>query len=140
MFAAKAHFLRSTARFDVLLAKTAHLRQGRCAHSEDACEGANCLTPIMNVAPQRPLLWLKNSNVEDTEGSNIESTLLTCLSPQAALLAIHVRLAIDCDGHVQASPPSKPRLRSAAVNVECAVDEDSEWHWPDTADGRRVRG
>jgi len=41
---------------------------------------------------------------------------------------------------VPAPPPSHPRLRSAVLNVECAEDEDVEWQWTETAEGRYVSG
>jgi hypothetical protein len=42
---------------------------------------------------------------------------------------------------IKAAPePSNPRLRSMVVNVECTEDEDVEWFWTETADGRFVSG
>jgi len=41
---------------------------------------------------------------------------------------------------VPAPHPSHPGLHSALLNVECAEDEDVEWHWTETATGRFVSG
>jgi hypothetical protein len=41
---------------------------------------------------------------------------------------------------VVAPPPSNPRLRSTVLNVECAEDEQVEWQWTQTAEGRFVSG
>ena len=41
---------------------------------------------------------------------------------------------------VPAPAPSSPRLRSAVLNVECAEDEDVEWQWTETIEGRFVSG
>jgi hypothetical protein len=41
---------------------------------------------------------------------------------------------------VVAPAPSNPRLRSAVLNVECAEDEDVEWVWTQTPEGRFVSG
>jgi hypothetical protein len=41
---------------------------------------------------------------------------------------------------VPAPAPSSPRLRSAILNVECAEDEDVEWQWTETIEGRFVSG
>ena len=38
------------------------------------------------------------------------------------------------------SVPSHPGLHSAVLNVECADDEDVEWLWTETPDGRFVSG
>jgi hypothetical protein len=35
---------------------------------------------------------------------------------------------------------SNPRLPSTVLNVECAEDEDVEWQWTQTAQGRFVSG
>ena len=39
-----------------------------------------------------------------------------------------------------APAPSNPRLRSTVLNVECAEDENVEWQWTQTAEGRFVSG
>ena len=41
---------------------------------------------------------------------------------------------------LQAPAPSNPRLCSGVLNVECAEDEEVEWAWTETADGRFVSG
>lgn len=41
---------------------------------------------------------------------------------------------------VSAPEPSRPELRSTVINVDCADDEDVEWHWTETAAGRFVSG
>ena len=41
---------------------------------------------------------------------------------------------------VRAPPPSDPRLRSVVLDVECAEDEDIEWHWTEAREGRFVSG
>lgn len=41
---------------------------------------------------------------------------------------------------VPAPPPSNPRLRAPVLSVECAEDEEVEWQWTDTAEGRFVSG
>jgi hypothetical protein len=42
---------------------------------------------------------------------------------------------------VPAPPPSNPRLYSTVLSVECAEeDEDVEWQWTETAEGRFVSG
>jgi hypothetical protein len=41
---------------------------------------------------------------------------------------------------VPAPEPSRPELRSTVLNVDCADDEDVEWHWTETAAGRFVSG
>ena len=41
---------------------------------------------------------------------------------------------------IQAPAPSNPRLHSGVLNVECAEDEEVEWAWTETADGRFVSG
>jgi len=41
---------------------------------------------------------------------------------------------------VPAPAPSSPRLRSGVLNVECAEDEDVEWQWTETLEGRFVSG
>jgi hypothetical protein len=41
---------------------------------------------------------------------------------------------------VPAPEPSNPDLRSTVLNVDCADDEDVEWHWTETAAGRFVSG
>jgi len=41
---------------------------------------------------------------------------------------------------VVAPSPSNPRLRSPVLNVECAEDEEVEWFWTETAEGRFVSG
>ena len=41
---------------------------------------------------------------------------------------------------IPAPEPSSPRLRSTVLNVECTEDEDVEWIWTETADGRFVCG
>jgi len=41
---------------------------------------------------------------------------------------------------VPAPPPSNPRLYSTVLSVECAEDEEIEWQWTETAEGRFVSG
>jgi hypothetical protein len=41
---------------------------------------------------------------------------------------------------VPAPPPSNPRLYSTVLSVECAGDEEVEWQWTETAEGRFVSG
>jgi hypothetical protein len=41
---------------------------------------------------------------------------------------------------IMAPPPSHPRLHSAVLNVECTDDQDVEWLWSETPDGRFVSG
>jgi hypothetical protein len=41
---------------------------------------------------------------------------------------------------VIAPPPSYLGLHSAVLNVECADDEDVQWLWTETPDGRLVSG
>ena len=41
---------------------------------------------------------------------------------------------------VEAPPPSRPELRSMLLNVDCAADEDVEWQWTETTEGRFVSG
>jgi hypothetical protein len=41
---------------------------------------------------------------------------------------------------VPAPVASNPRLRSTVLNVECAEDEDVEWMWTETLEGRFVSG
>jgi hypothetical protein len=41
---------------------------------------------------------------------------------------------------VVAPLPSNPRLRSSVLSVECAEDEEVEWQWTETAEGRFVSG
>jgi hypothetical protein len=41
---------------------------------------------------------------------------------------------------VPAPAPSNPRLRPAVLDVECSVDEEVEWYWTETAEGRFVSG
>ena len=41
---------------------------------------------------------------------------------------------------IPAPAPSNPRLRSSVLNVECAEDEDVEWQWTETPEGRFVSG
>lgn len=41
---------------------------------------------------------------------------------------------------VPAPVPSNPRLRSAVLNVECGENEDVEWLWTQTLEGRFVSG
>jgi hypothetical protein len=41
---------------------------------------------------------------------------------------------------VAAPPPSNPRLRSHVLSVDCAVDEEVEWQWTETIEGRFVTG
>jgi len=41
---------------------------------------------------------------------------------------------------VIAPPPSHPGLHATVLNVECAADEDIEWHWTETPNGRFVSG
>ena len=49
-------------------------------------------------------------------------------------------LAKDQGRAVPAPAPSSPRLRSGVLNVECAEDEDVEWQWTETLEGRFVSG
>ena len=39
-----------------------------------------------------------------------------------------------------APPPSNPRLYSTVLSVECAEDEEVEWQWTETVEGRFVSG
>ena len=41
---------------------------------------------------------------------------------------------------VMAPPPSHPGLQTNVLDVECAVDEDVEWLWTETPNGRFVSG
>ena len=41
---------------------------------------------------------------------------------------------------VPAPLPSNPRLHSTVLNVECAEDEEVQWQWTETAEGRFVSG
>lgn len=41
---------------------------------------------------------------------------------------------------VVAPSPTHPRLRSTVLNVECDEDEEVQWIWTETADGRFVSG
>ena len=41
---------------------------------------------------------------------------------------------------VAAPQPSRPELRSMVLNVDCADDEDVEWQWTETAEGRFASG
>lgn len=41
---------------------------------------------------------------------------------------------------VNAPPPSNPELLTGVLSVECAEDEDVEWSWTETANGRFVSG
>jgi hypothetical protein len=41
---------------------------------------------------------------------------------------------------VPAPPPSNPRLYSTVLSVECAEDEEVQWQWTETAEGRFVSG
>ena len=41
---------------------------------------------------------------------------------------------------VTAPPPSHPGLHATVLNVECAADEEVEWHWTETPNGRYVSG
>ena len=41
---------------------------------------------------------------------------------------------------VPAPAPSNPRLRPAVLDVECSEDEEVEWYWTETAEGRFVSG
>ncbi len=41
---------------------------------------------------------------------------------------------------VPAPQPSNPRLYSTVLSVECAEDEEVEWQWTETAEGRFVSG
>jgi hypothetical protein len=41
---------------------------------------------------------------------------------------------------IAAPAPSHPDLRSTVLNVYCDDDEDVEWHWTETAEGRYVSG
>jgi hypothetical protein len=41
---------------------------------------------------------------------------------------------------VLAPAPSNPQLRSTVQNVQCTEDEEVEWHWTETPEGRIVTG
>ena len=41
---------------------------------------------------------------------------------------------------VPAPAPDNPRLRPAVLDVECSEDEDVEWYWTETTEGRFVSG
>jgi hypothetical protein len=41
---------------------------------------------------------------------------------------------------VPAPPASNLRLHSTVLSVECAEDEEVEWQWTETAEGRFVSG
>ena len=41
---------------------------------------------------------------------------------------------------VRAPPPSNPRLHSTVLSVVCAEDEQVEWQWTETTEGRFVSG
>jgi hypothetical protein len=41
---------------------------------------------------------------------------------------------------IAAPVPSHPDLRSTVLNVHCADDEDVEWQWTESAEGRYVSG
>jgi hypothetical protein len=41
---------------------------------------------------------------------------------------------------VPAPAPSHPNLRPTVLNVHCADDEDVEWLWTESAEGRFVSG
>ena len=41
---------------------------------------------------------------------------------------------------VPAPQPSNPRLYSTVLSVECTEDEEVEWHWTETTEGRFVSG
>jgi hypothetical protein len=41
---------------------------------------------------------------------------------------------------VPAPAPENPRLRPAVLDVECSEDEDVEWYWTETTEGRFVSG
>jgi hypothetical protein len=41
---------------------------------------------------------------------------------------------------VIAPPPSHPGLQATVLDVECAADEEVEWLWTDTPDGRFISG
>ncbi len=41
---------------------------------------------------------------------------------------------------VLAPPPSHPRLHSLVLSVECAEDEEVQWQWTETSEGRFVSG
>jgi hypothetical protein len=41
---------------------------------------------------------------------------------------------------VPAPAPCNPRLRPALLDVECSADEEVEWYWTETAEGRFVSG
>jgi hypothetical protein len=41
---------------------------------------------------------------------------------------------------VPAPPASNPRLYSTVLSVECTEDEEVEWQWTETAEGRFVSG
>ena len=41
---------------------------------------------------------------------------------------------------VLAPPPSHPHLHSAVLDVECANDEEVQWLWTETPNGRFVSG
>lgn len=59
---------------------------------------------------------------------------------------LEVRHMSEQDSHrktrrvVPAPPPSNPRLYSTVLSVECAEDEEIEWQWTETAEGRFVSG
>lgn len=41
---------------------------------------------------------------------------------------------------VPAPAPSNPRLHAPILSVECAEDQDVQWQWTETAEGRFVSG
>ena len=41
---------------------------------------------------------------------------------------------------VPAPAPSNPRLQAPVLSVECAEDQDVQWQWTATAEGRFVSG
>jgi hypothetical protein len=41
---------------------------------------------------------------------------------------------------VVSPPPSNPRLRSTVQSVQCSEDEEVEWQWTETPEGRIVTG
>jgi hypothetical protein len=41
---------------------------------------------------------------------------------------------------VVAPAPSNPRLCSTVLNVQCTEDEEVEWQWTETPEGRFVSG
>jgi hypothetical protein len=41
---------------------------------------------------------------------------------------------------VLAPAPSNPQLRSTVQNVQCTEDEEVEWQWTETPEGRIVTG